>query len=141
MNNHGNTAPTSATDHQGLEETPEYRQFLARKQSLLSDTGNPYFIAHDSPLTDKSYMDGRWVLNFGSYNYAGMSGRQEVSDAAIDAIRRYGTSASGSRLLAGEKSLDPGTGAHPSRLEACGGCAGAGGRTLHKRHLCGKLLP
>lgn len=85
-----------------FEETPEYRQFLARKQSLLSDTGNPYFIAHDSPLTDKSYMDGRWVLNFGSYNYAGMSGRQEVSDAAIDAIRRYGTSASGSRLLAGE---------------------------------------
>lgn len=89
-----------------FEETPEYRQFLARKQSLLSDTGNPYFIAHDSPLMDKSYMDGRWVLNFGSYNYAGMSGRQEVSDAAIDAIRRYGTSASGSRLLAGEKSLD-----------------------------------
>lgn len=70
-----------------FEETPEYRQFLARKQSLLSDTGNPYFIAHDSPLTDKSYMDGRWVLNFGSYNYAGMSGRQDVSDAAIDAIR------------------------------------------------------
>lgn len=93
------------------------------------------------PMTDKSYMDGRWVLNFGSYNYAGMSGRQEVSDAAIDAIRRYGTSASGSRLLAGEKSLDPGTGARPSRLEACGGCAGAGGGTLHKRHLCGKLLP
>ena len=89
-----------------FEDTPEYRHFAARKQALLSDTDNPYFIAHDSPLTDKSFMDGQWVLNFGSYNYAGMSGRQEVSEAAIDAIRRYGTSASGSRLLAGEKTLD-----------------------------------
>ena len=89
-----------------FEETPEYQHFVARKQALLSDTGNPYFIAHDSPLTDRSFMDGQWVLNFGSYNYAGMSGRQEVSDAAIEAIRRYGTSASGSRLLAGEKTLD-----------------------------------
>lgn len=89
-----------------FEETPEYQAFQARKEALLSDTDNPYFIAHDSALTDKSLMDGQWVLNFGSYNYVGMSGRKEVQEAAIDAIRRYGTSASGSRLLAGEKSLD-----------------------------------
>ena len=89
-----------------FEDTPEYQQFLARKQALLSDADNPYFIAHDSPLTDKSLMDGQWVLNFGSYNYAGMSGRKEVQDAAIEAIRLYGTSASGSRLLAGEKTLN-----------------------------------
>lgn len=89
-----------------FEDTPEYRQFLARKQTLLSDADNPYFIAHDSPLTDRSLMDGEWVLNFGSYNYVGMSGRKEVEEAAIEAIRLYGTSASGSRLLAGEKSLN-----------------------------------
>lgn len=50
-------------------------------------------------------MPGQEVLNFGSYNYVGMSGRKEVQEAAKAAIDRYGTSASGSRLLAGEKSL------------------------------------
>ena len=89
-----------------FEDTPEYRHFLARKEALLSGAENPYFVAHDSPLTDRSLMDGQWVLNFGSYNYAGMSGRREVQDAAIEAIRLYGTSASGSRLLAGEKTLN-----------------------------------
>ena len=34
-----------------------------------------------------------------------MSGRPETEDAAIAAIRKYGTSASGSRLLAGEKKI------------------------------------
>lgn len=88
-----------------FEDTPEYKIYCARKEALLADADNPYFICHDSPLTDRSFMDGEWVLNFGSYNYVGMSGRKEVQEAAIEAIKKYGTSASGSRLLAGEKSL------------------------------------
>ncbi len=88
-----------------FEDTPEFQAYQERYRELMAG-GNPYFIIHDSPLTDTSLMDGKKVLNFGSYNYAGMSGRKEVSDAAIDAIRKYGTSASGSRLLAGEKSID-----------------------------------
>ena len=87
-----------------FEDTPEFHAYQERYATLIGDH-NPYFIIHDSPLTDKSYMDGQWVLNFGSYNYAGMSGRKEVQEAAIEAIRKYGTSASGSRLLAGEKTL------------------------------------
>ena len=66
---------------------------------------NPYFVVHDSPLSNTSLMDGKQVLNFGSYNYVGMSGRKETMEAAKAAIDKYGTSASGSRLLAGEKSL------------------------------------
>ena len=88
-----------------FEDTPEYQHFVQRKQALITGD-NPYFVCHDSALTDRSFMDGQWVLNFGSYNYVGMSGRKEVADAAIDAIRKYGTSASGSRLLAGEKTID-----------------------------------
>ena len=88
-----------------FEDTPEFHAYEQRYANLFSE-GNPYFIIHDSPLTDTSLMAGKRVLNFGSYNYAGMSGRPEVSEAAIEAIRKYGTSASGSRLLAGEKSID-----------------------------------
>ena len=89
-----------------FEDAPEYQSFQKRQSALMADGAeNPYFVCHDSPLRDKSLMAGQEVLNFGSYNYAGMSGRPEVEAAAKDAIDRYGTSASGSRLLAGEKTL------------------------------------
>jgi len=89
-----------------FEDTPEYQAFQKRIQALMAEgDDNPYFVCHESPLRDKSLMAGKEVLNFGSYNYTGMSGRPEVMEAAKAAIDRYGTSASGSRLLAGEKKL------------------------------------
>ena len=87
-----------------FEDTPEFLSFAQRLESMEGQK-NPYFICHESPLMDTSLMDGHEVLNFGSYNYAGMSGRKETMAAAKAAIKKYGTSASGSRLLAGEKSL------------------------------------
>ncbi len=89
-----------------FEDAPECIAFQKRMDSLMSSgEDNPYFVCHESPLRDKSLMAGHEVLNFGSYNYAGMSGRPEVMEAAKAAIDKYGTSASGSRLLAGEKKL------------------------------------
>jgi 8-amino-7-oxononanoate synthase len=88
-------------------QSPEYKTFAKREQALIGGgLENPYFVAHDSVLSNTSMMAGVKVLNFGSYNYAGMSGRKEVQDAAKAAIDKYGTSASGSRLLAGEKTLN-----------------------------------
>lgn len=89
-----------------FEDSPEFQAFAVREQALMgAGQENPYFIRHDSALKDLSMMDGSPTLNFGSYNYVGMSGRPEVEEAAKAAIDQYGTSASGSRLLAGEKSL------------------------------------
>ena len=89
-----------------FEDSPEFQAFEKRWQSLMGEgQENPYFVAHDSPLLDKSFVDGQWMLDFGSYNYVGMSGRAETRAAAKAAIDKYGTSASGSRLLAGEKTL------------------------------------
>lgn len=89
-----------------FEDSPEYKAFALREQALIgAGQENPYFIRHDSTLKDVSLMDGVETLNFGSYNYVSMSGRPEVNKAAKAAIDKYGTSASGSRLLAGEKSL------------------------------------
>lgn len=84
-----------------FEDTPEYKAFTERMQE--AEGHNPYFAVHDSPLRDVSIMDGREVLNFSSYNYVGMSGRRETVEAAKSAAEHYGTSASGSRLLGGEK--------------------------------------
>ncbi len=89
-----------------FRDAPEFQAFDQRQKALLCHgAANPYFVCHESALRDVSLMDGKEVLNFGSYNYVGMSGRPEVMAAAKAAIDKYGTSASGSRLLAGEKSL------------------------------------
>ena len=88
-----------------FEDSPEYLHFLERQQALVGKGDNPYFVTHESPLLDTGIVDGKEVLEFGSYNYIGMSGRKEVKDAAKAAIDKYGTSASGSRLLAGEKQV------------------------------------
>lgn len=88
-----------------FEDSPEYLHFLDRQKALIGKGDNPYFVTHESPLLDTGIVDGKEVLEFGSYNYIGMSGRKEVKDAAKAAIDKYGTSASGSRLLAGEKQV------------------------------------
>ncbi|MBR3098707.1 MAG: aminotransferase class I/II-fold pyridoxal phosphate-dependent enzyme [Clostridia bacterium] len=88
-----------------FEDTPEYMTFLKREEDLAAGGDNPYFICHESPLLDTGIVDGKEILEFGSYNYVGMSGRKEVKEAAKAAIDKYGTSASGSRLLAGEKMI------------------------------------
>ena len=87
-----------------FEDTPEFKAYNARFEAL-KNTKNPFFIPHDSVLRDTSLINGKEVLNFGSYNYLGLSGHPQVSQAAIDAIQKLGTSASGSRLLAGEKTM------------------------------------
>jgi len=85
-------------------DSREYQQFSKRMQEM-SHIGDPYFFHHDSVLTDVSIVNGREVINFASYNYLCMSGHPETVNAACKAAQRYGTSASGSRLLAGEKGL------------------------------------
>lgn len=95
------TERTPVTD---FEQAPEYREFKERRDTLEKEGGGvPYFVCHDSAMRDTSIIDGKEVIDFGSYNYVGMSGRPEVSEAAKKAIDLYGTSASGSRLLAGER--------------------------------------
>ena len=87
-------------------DTAEYKEFRLRREALLADGGvDPYFVVHSSPLRDTCIVEGRELIDFGNYNYAGMSGRPEVNEAAKKAIDQYGTSASGSRLLAGEKPI------------------------------------
>ena len=86
-------------------ESREYKEIKIRMAATFRDGFNPYFIPHDSVVRDTSVVNGKPVINLGSYNYLGMSGNPETEQAAIDAIKQYGTSASGARLLAGEKTL------------------------------------
>jgi 8-amino-7-oxononanoate synthase len=51
------------------------------------------------------YDDGRHRINLGSNNYLGLAGDPRVVEAATAALRRYGTSTSGSRVLNGTTRL------------------------------------
>lgn len=52
-------------------------------------------------VRDRKTGDVRDLLNLASYNYLGISYRDEVKQAAIEAIQRYGLGASGSPILSG----------------------------------------
>lgn len=86
-------------------KTAEYAALERRFQETMQMGANPYFVAHDSTVRDTSLVHGQEVINLGSYNYLGMSGHPETVAAAVEAVKQYGTSASGSRVLAGEKTL------------------------------------
>ncbi|MBF6298955.1 aminotransferase class I/II-fold pyridoxal phosphate-dependent enzyme [Nocardia amamiensis] len=64
---------------------------------------NPYFLVNDGVTTDTSVIDGEPTINFSSYNYLGLSGHPAVVAAVQDAVARYGSSCSASRILSGEK--------------------------------------
>lgn len=96
--------PTASKRIADFASSREYAAFLERKRSI-EELGNPYFIKHDSKVADTSIISGKKTLNFGSYNYVCLSGDPETVEAAREAASTYGTSASGSRLLAGDKSL------------------------------------
>ena len=66
---------------------------------------NPFFKSQDGVAGATTRMAGREFINFGNYNYLGLSGDPEVSSAAKAAIDQYGTSVSASRIVSGERPL------------------------------------
>lgn len=65
----------------------------------------PYFRAFDAHEGPEAILEGRRVTMFGSNNYLGLTTHPKVREAAQDAVRRLGTSTTGSRLINGTLSL------------------------------------
>lgn len=61
----------------------------------------PYFRQIQSDQDTEVIIDGRKVLMFGSNAYLGLTNHPKVKDAALDAIKKYGTGMAGSRFLSG----------------------------------------
>jgi 8-amino-7-oxononanoate synthase len=61
----------------------------------------PYFRAIESDQDTMVRMGGKPVLMLGSNNYLGLTNHPKVKEAAIDAIRQYGTGCAGSPFLNG----------------------------------------
>jgi len=89
-----------------IEQFPEVQE-LEQRLGLVAAFGlkNPYFNVHERVTNDTSVIGGRTMINWSSYNYLGLSGDPQVSRAAQEAVERYGTSVSASRVASGEKPL------------------------------------
>jgi 8-amino-7-oxononanoate synthase len=89
-----------------IEQFPEVQE-LEQRLGLAAAFGlkNPYFNVHERVTNDTSVIAGRTMINWSSYNYLGFSGDPHVTRAAQEAVARYGTSVSASRIASGEKPL------------------------------------
>ena len=64
-----------------------------------------YFQPIEGTSTTEVVIDGKQVIMLGSNNYLGLTADPRVKQAAIDAVHRFGSSSSGSRLLNGTLTL------------------------------------
>ena len=85
---------------------PDYQQLrILHEGAEKLGVRNPFFRMHDGLAGATTVIDGETFANFSSYNYLGLCGHPDVSAAAKAAIDRYGTSASASRLVSGERPI------------------------------------
>ncbi len=99
-------APPAApvAEESRIEDFPEVRELADRLRGAAAlGLENPYFLVNDGVTRDTSVIGGSETINFSSYNYLGLSGHPVVTAAVQDAVARYGSSVSSSRLLSGEK--------------------------------------
>lgn len=99
-------AQQRATHAARFEGLATYQQL--KKQRAAADllgVANPFFRAHDGRAGATTSIGTRTVINFASYDYLGLNQHPAVGAAARAAIDRYGTSASASRIVAGERPI------------------------------------
>jgi 8-amino-7-oxononanoate synthase len=85
-----------------FDQLADYRSLeRLREVGVAMDVQQPYFRMHEGHAASTTVIDQREVLNFASYDYVGLNADPRVSEAAKQAIDRYGVSPSGSRLVAG----------------------------------------
>lgn len=89
-----------------FDQHPGYKQLqIVYKGGAQLGIPSPFFRIHDGIAGALTEIKGRQYINYASYNYLGLSGDHRVSEAAKEAIDRYGTSVSASRLVSGERPI------------------------------------
>src|SRR6201996_8105068 len=80
---------------------------LQRRFHDLESTGMqiPFFQPRDGVSHSVIRREGQSLISFSGYNYLGLNGHPAVLSAAKNAIDKYGTSASASRIVAGQIEL------------------------------------
>lgn len=89
-----------------LAQFPGVQEFLTMvRAGKTLGTPDPFFHVHEGVPAATTRIGGKEYLNFSNYNYLNLNGHPEVIAAAKEAVERYGTSASASRMVSGERPL------------------------------------
>lgn len=97
---------TIPEQHYRFHLHPGYQQIrIINDGAARLGIGSPFFKLHEGLAGATTRIAGREYINYSSYNYLGLSGHPDVSAAAKNAIDRYGTSVSASRLVSGERPI------------------------------------
>jgi len=78
---------------------------FTRAREAMETGDYPYFIPLSDTEGTEVTIDGRKLIMIGSNNYLGLTTHPKVREAAIEAVRQYGTSCTGSRFLNGSLRL------------------------------------
>ncbi len=76
------------------------RKYTAAKEVMATGC-YPYFHVVESEQNPEVIVEGRKMLMLGSNNYLGLTSHPKVKEAAIEAIKKYGSGCAGSRFLNG----------------------------------------
>ena len=89
-----------------FESSPEYLSFC-RRGDIYETEGyrNPFCQVYDRTDGAKIFIGSQEYINYANYNYLALSGDPEVNRAVERAVAHYGTSASASRIISGERPL------------------------------------
>ncbi len=102
------------------EEFPEVKELRGRLAfAHAAGIEVPYFRTLDGLTGATARIDGRDLINFTSYNYVGLSGHPRITEAVTEAVKRYGTSVSASRVTGGQKPLHADLEQEISRFLGC----------------------
>ncbi len=80
------------------------RNFTIARQ-LIESGIYPYFKALESEQAPEVMIEGKKFIMFGSNNYLGLANDPRMKQAAIDAVKKFGTGVAGSRFLNGNTVL------------------------------------
>ena len=75
-------------------------RFTAAKEAMEAGI-YPYFRVIESAQDPEVIVDGKSMIMIGSNNYLGLPNHPAVKEAAIEALRKYGSGCAGSRFLNG----------------------------------------
>ena len=89
-----------------VSEFEAYREIrMIRDAAEFLGISDPFFRVHEGIAGAETVIGNRSYVNFASYNYIGLNGHPEITNAAKSAIDWYGTTVSASRPVSGERPI------------------------------------
>ena len=98
--------PSAGAEAEAGDVFPECAALEERLAALdVAGLDDPFLLANEQVHKRVARVAGRDVISFTSFDYLGLAAHPDVARAAKEAIDRFGTSASASRMVGGNNTL------------------------------------